>query len=144
MTLEALLARIPYVMWHGIRVLGQAPGQVKLSLNGREEVANYVGTMHAGALYTLAETAAGVVANAIISDNLAYVLLREGNVRYTRPAEGEVVATAKVDALVARQAQAKFAEQARADVEVGVTIENAKGDSVFVGTFDYALRPRKP
>jgi len=144
MTLEDLLARIPYVVWHDIRVREQAPGQVKLSLGGREEVANYVGTMHAGALYTLAETAAGVVANDIIADNVAYVLLREGGVRYPRRAEGEVIATAKVDTSVANQVRAQFAAQSRADVEVSVTIDNAGGGTVFVGTFNYALRPRKP
>lgn len=144
MTLETLLAGIPYVAWHGIRVREQTPGQVKLSLGSRDEVANYVGIMHAGAIYTLAETAAGVVANDIIAGNTAFILLRKGEARYTRRAEGEVIATASVDGAVANQVRAHFAEHSRADVEVGVTIDNTAGETVFVGTFDYALRPRKP
>lgn len=143
MTLEALLARIPYVVWHDIRVREHAPGQVKLSLSGREEVANYVGIMHAGALYTLAETAAGVTANDIVADNAAYVLLREAKVSYTRRAEGEVVATARVASDAADLTRKQFAQHLRADVSIEVSIEDAGGEAVFKGTFIYALRPIK-
>ena len=144
MTLEALLARIPYVVWHDIRILEHAPERVKLSLRGREEVANYVGIMHAGALYTLAETAAGVVANDIVPSGAAYILLREARVRYTRRAEGEVVATACVDTGTAKLARSQFADSLRADASVDVSVHDGGGETVFEGTYIYALRPSSP
>lgn len=144
MALDALLARIPYVVWHDIQVVEESPGVVRLALSAREEIANYVGILHAGAIYTLAETAAGSVANSVIADNAAFVLLRDANVRYTRRADGEITATAKVDTEAASAASSEFAAQARADIAVDVDVTDAGGDTVFAGSFTYALRPRKP
>lgn len=144
MALEALLARIPYVVWHDIRVVEETPGSVKLSLCAREEIANYIGILHAGAINTLAETAAGSVANNVIEGNIAFVLLRDANVRYTRRADGEITAVATVDADAASAAQAEFAEHARADIAVAVDVTDGDGETVFTGTFDYALRPIQP
>lgn len=143
MALEALLAKIPYVVWHEIRVVEESSRVVKLSLCGREEIANYIGIMHAGAIYTLAETAAGSVANNVIEGNIAFVLLRDANIRYTRRADGEITATATVDASAASAAQVGFAEHARADIAVDVDLTDGDGEIVFTGSFTYALRPRK-
>ncbi len=144
MTLDALLAKIPYVVWHDIHVVEESPGVVKLTLCAREEIANYVGIMHAGAIYTLAETAAGSVANNVIEGNIAFVLLRDANIRYTRRADGEITATATADASATAAAQAGFAEHARADIAVDVDVTDADGETVFTGCFTYALRPRSP
>ncbi len=143
MVLEALLAKIPYVVWHDISVVEESSGVVKLSLCGRDEIANYVGILHAGAIYTLAETAAGCVANSVIEGNIAFVLLRDANIRYTRRADGEISATATVDAEAASAARSDFAGQARADITIDVDITDGDGETVFTGTFTYALRPRK-
>ncbi len=37
-----------------------------------------------------------------------------------------------------------FATETRADLAIGVTVTDAADATVFEGTFDYALRPRKP
>ncbi len=144
MALEALLAKIPYVAWHDIAVVEESPGVVRLSLCGREEIANYVGILHAGAMYTLAETAAGCVANNVIAGNVAFVLLRDAQSRYTRRADGEVTATATIVATNAAVAEAEFAEHSRADIAVDVDVTDSGGETVFAGTFNYALRPVKP
>lgn len=143
MALEALLAKIPYVVWHDVRVVEESSGVVKLSLCGREDIANYIGILHAGATYTLAETAAGSVANNVIEGNIAFVLLRDANIRYTRRADGEITATATVGAKAASATQAGFAEHARADIAVDVDVTDGDGETVFTGSFTYALRPRQ-
>jgi uncharacterized protein (TIGR00369 family) len=143
MALEALLAKIPYVVWHDIRVVRESSRAVKLSLCGREEIANYIGILHAGAIYTLAETAAGCVANNVVEGNIAFVLLRDANIRYTRRADGEISATATVDATAASATRTEFAEHARADIAVDVDVTDGEGETVFNGSFTYALRPRK-
>ena len=143
MALDALLAKIPYVVWHDIRVVEESSAVVKLSLCGREEIANYIGILHAGAIYTLAETAAGCVANNVIEGDIAFVLLRDANIRYTRRADGEITATATVDAIASSAARAEFAEHARADIAVDVDVTDGDRETVFAGSFTYALRPRK-
>ncbi len=143
MALDALLKKIPYVVWHDIDVVDETPDVVKLSLRSREEVANYIGILHAGAIYTLAETAAGCVANSVIEGNIAFVLLRDANIRYTRRADGDITATATADTIARSAARSEFSEHCRADIAVDVDITDSGGESVFAGSFTYALRPRK-
>lgn len=143
MTLQDLLATIPYVVWHDIRVDADSGDEVTVRIPFRPDLANYVGTFHAGALYTLAETVSGVVADRAIPGEEAYVLLRGAQVSYTRRPEGDVVATAQKIKADAATALADFEASGRADIAVDVTMKDSLGESVFAGRFDYALRPRK-
>jgi len=136
-----VLARIPYLERHHI-ALEDVDGAVLVRMPLRTEVTNHVGTMHAGAMFTAAETAAGVAAWRVVPDDQAFVLLRSANVRYTRRAEGDVAWTARIEDGVAKSAREEFANSGRADVEVAVKATDPGGEKVFEGTFDYALRPR--
>jgi uncharacterized protein (TIGR00369 family) len=109
----------------------------------RREITNYVGTVHAGALFTLAETAAGVAATAVVPDGRAFVLLRSVTVRYTRRAESDLVAMARVPGEGAAKSRVDFDAGGRADALVPVTITDADGAPVFEVSFDYALRQVK-
>ncbi len=143
MNLADLLATIPYGVWHGVRVDSDDGDEVTLRVPFRPELANYAGTFHAGALYTLAETVAGVVADRAIPGEQAYVLLRSAEVKYTRRPEGDVLATARKTESDAAAALKDFEASGRADIAVDVAMKDSLGESVFAGRFDYALRPRK-
>ncbi len=140
MTLQETLSAIPYLPYHEIEVAEQAGGAVTARMPFRREVTNYVGTVHAGALFTLAETAAGVAATNIVPGGGAFVLLRGAEVHYTRRAESELVATARVVAEHAGKARAGVAADGRGDSDVVVEITDAEGERVFEARFDYALR----
>ena len=143
MTLEDLLATIPYVVWHDVKIDADDGDEVIARIPFRPDLANYVGTFHAGALYTLAETVAGVVADRAIPGERAYVLLRSAEIKYTRRPDGDVRAISRGVEADAATALADFEANGRADIAVDVTMKDAKGESVFAGRFDYALRPRK-
>ena len=140
---QSMLDTIAYVAWHDIRVVDQRVGWVQVALPARDDLMNYVGTGHAGALYTLAETAAGVAADSLAQTLNAFILLRQATVSYTRRAMGELVATGEADAQSTVAAKARFADTARADLVVRVVIHDVENEPVFEGRFDYALRPRK-
>ncbi len=142
MGVEAMLENIPYLVPHGLEVRDRR-GETEIRMPFRRGLTNYIGTVHAGALFTLAETAAGVAAHRIVPGGRAYILLRGATVRYTRRAEGEVAASARVVAERAEAARADFDREGRASAEVDVTMTDADGETVFEGAFDYALRPRK-
>lgn len=143
MNLEGLLATIPYVVWHGVKVDADDGGEVTVSVPFRPDMANYVGGFHAGAPYTLAETVAGVVADRVIPGKRAFVLLRRAEISYTRRPEGDVRATARGIEADAGAALADFEAGGRADIPVDVTMIDETDETVFRGRFDYALRPRK-
>lgn len=143
MSLQDTLDEIGYVAWHAIRVTDEAVGRVSVALPPRDDLLNYVGTAHAGALFTLAETAAGVAADGVAQTMNAFILLRNTTVNYTRRAVGELIATGEVALGAAAATERAFTESGRADLAIGVVIRDAERNDVFDGTFNYALRPRK-
>lgn len=143
MSVKAVLDTIPYVVWHDIDVLEEGASGTKMKLGFRPDVLNYVGTMHAGALYTLAETVAGVAADGAAQSVGAYILLRDAQIRYTRRADTDVVASASVDADAMDATRVRFEADARAEMSVEVKVADTDDETVFEGTFNYALRPRK-
>jgi acyl-coenzyme A thioesterase PaaI-like protein len=142
--LEAVLARIPYLEAHALEVEEGAKGAVRVKMPLRAGLTNHVGIFHAGALFTAAETAAGVSAYRVVPDDRAFVLLRGAAIRYTRRAEGEVIANARIEGDAALAARDAFDASGRGDVVIDVTAHDAGGEVVFEGSFDYALRPRNP
>ncbi|MBN8607193.1 MAG: DUF4442 domain-containing protein [Caulobacterales bacterium] len=139
---QDLLDSIAYIAWHGCKAIEQSAVSVKLALPPRDTMLNYVGATHAGAIFTLAETAAGVVADSLARPLGAFILLRGAEVKYTRRALGELVATALADEPARRATAKRFADDGRADLSVAVEICDGEKHPVFEGAFHYALRPR--
>lgn len=142
--LADVLARIPYLAPHGLLIEGLDGGAVRVRMEARPGLLNHVGVLHAGALFTAAETAAGVAAWGVVPGDAALVLLRRAEVRYVRRAESPVTATADVDGAAAAAARQAFAASGRGDVAVAARASDAAGTTVLEATFDYALRPRAP
>ena len=141
--IQETLDNIKYVAWHDIRLINEDEGEgVTMRMPARDDLLNYVGTGHAGAIYTLAETAAGVTADSVAQTMDAYILLRGAEVSYTRRAEGDLTARGIVSTQAAGLAREAFTESSRADFPVEVDIRDREDKSVFLGSFNYALRPR--
>jgi len=91
----------------------------------------------------LAETAAGVAADSVAQTLGAFILLQQAAVRYTRRAQGELIATGEATAVATKEANVAFAQDDRAALPIEVVVRDANAEPVFDGTFHYALRPRK-
>ncbi len=142
MDFASMLAGIPYLATQNVRVEEPVGDEVVVHMPFAKPVTNYIGTVHAGALFSLAETAAGIAAFKVGSGR-AIVLLRGANIRYAKIAKQDVVAKATVNAEVASKAVEDFGADGRADAAVQVKVEGADGTPLFAGTFDYALRPAR-
>lgn len=140
--IQTLLDSIAYVAWHGHKVIDKGAYWVKIAQPARDDLLNYVGAAHAGAMYTLAETAGGVAADSIARPLGAFILLRSAEVNYTRRPSGALVALARTEELTRAEAARRFSENGRADISVGVVIHDTDNQPVFDGKFHYALRPR--
>lgn len=141
-SIQETLDNIRYVAWHDIEILDEAQGAMTMRMPARDDLLNHVGTGHAGAIYTLAETAAGVTADSVAQTMNAFILLRGAEIKYTRRADGDLVAKGSVLSPSVEQARQVFAKSSRADFVVDVDIRDQDDRSVFQGRFDYALRPR--
>ena len=114
---------------------GERGPVVRVRLPGGESLANIAGSVHAGASFCVAETAAGIAAWCLRPGPTTLVLLRESTVRYTRQALGELVAEAEVSSV-----QGEVEGTGRAEVLVSCDVVDSDGEAVLVATFSYALR----
>lgn len=135
--IQDLLDGIPYVAWHGHRVLEERFGRAVVAQPARADLLNHVGTAHGGALFTLAETAAGIVADGLARPRGCMILLRGASVNYLRPATGRLIASAAVDA----QAVSRLETQPdRAELTVVAQIDDGSEACVFRGEFHFVLK----
>lgn len=141
MDFAQMLAAIPYLEPHGLEVMEKTDDHIVVKMPFGKALTNHVGTLHASALFTVAETAAGLHATSVIPGNRAIPLLRGATVNYTRRAEGDLTATAIVKDGDSKRVLADFDANNRADVDIEVDVVDNENETVFKGTFDYAMRP---
>ncbi len=134
----AMLASVPFAATLGIEFTG--PGSALL--RDRMDLHNHVGGPHAGALFTLGETASGAVVLGTFADQLsrATPLAVRADIEYAKLARGDVIATATL-ATTRDEVIATLDDGRRP--EFGVTVEIARSDGSICArmTVTWTLRP---
>jgi uncharacterized protein (TIGR00369 family) len=108
------------------------PGFARVSMRKRRAVTNHIGTVHAIAMCNLAELAAGTMTEVSIPRAMRW-LPKGMQVEYLRKAQGDVEATAQVDAV---------SEGAARDVPVTVDIRERGGEMVCRAVITMWVSPR--
>jgi uncharacterized protein (TIGR00369 family) len=124
---------VPFNTHVGVRVLEVGSGIGRCALTQQPHLGNHIGTLHAGALFTLAEAASGAAIVGHLGDRIAEItpIARGAQIRYVKPARDEVTASATLAACDDRSAQ------------VDVTIEDASGEVVAEMSVDWVLKPSR-
>lgn len=144
MNLQAVLDSIPFVAKVGVRCESFAPGKIALSLPDAKANHNHAATLHAGALFTLAETA-GSAACATHPDLAGYQLMAKGfSVSWRTPAVGAVTARCEVKPELARTILWGVTTTGKAAAELPVELTDSRGELVAEFTAHYQfLRPKR-
>ncbi|NUT40115.1 MAG: DUF4442 domain-containing protein [Thermoactinospora sp.] len=139
-----LLETVPFARTLGITFDSVADGVAVCRVADRPELRNHVGGPHAGALFTLAESASGAAMLSVFADQLsrATPLVTVSTVKYLKLALGEIVATAHVRADRAAVLELLDAGK-RPTFEVAVELRNADDVVVSELTVDWTLRPNR-
>src|SRR5918996_1103660 len=89
---------VPFVGHLGIEIVEVGPGEAIVRLPSRPELTNHVGSQHAGALFTAAETASGAAFVGAFAERLGEVtpLARRAEISYEKIAKGPIKARAKL------------------------------------------------
>lgn len=105
---------------------------------------NHVGGPHAGAMFTLAETASGVLIFHNFGDMLdkATPLAVTATIRYLKLAMGEVTATATMGTPV-EQILAELEAGKRPEFDIDVSIANSEGVETGKMAITWTLKPNK-
>lgn len=133
----------PFVERCGVEVLDLAPGRVRMAMPLEPNV-NHVGTMYAGALFTLAELPGGVL-SLVSFDMERYVpIVAEVAIRFRRPATTTITVDATLDATDVERIQGDADRDGKALYTLDLELVDAHGEVVARSRNDYQLRARQP
>lgn len=139
-----LLDSVPFARLLDISFDSVGSGKAVARMPDRSDLHNHVGGPHAGALFTLAETASGAAMLSAFGDQLtrAVPLVTGARIHYRKPAMGAVTASATVHADRA-DVVAQLDEGKRPEFDVAVAIRNAEGVVVSEMNVSWTLRPNR-
>jgi len=131
---------VPFINTVGLRIDSVTPGQSTATLPSRAEVHNHMGTCHAGAVYTLGESASGGVVLSMFADQLpgVFIALKSAVVTHSKAAPGDVVATAQLDGDPAAT-RAAYEADGRVDFDVVVELKVGEVETARV-VYTWAVR----
>lgn len=134
----AFVLELPFVRKVGA-VADDAGG---LALPDDPTLHNHVGTVHAGALFTLGEAASGVAVTSVVAALGGLPLAKSATIAYRRPASGRVVAKGALREEV-EAIRARVAEAGKTTFDVDVTLTDGVGEVVATMTVTWHLRAPK-
>jgi uncharacterized protein (TIGR00369 family) len=123
------IERMPYNAMLGIRIVEMDGGRARGTLAARPEVGNHVGTMHAGAQFSLIEATSGAAVSGAFLDLLgrATPLAQGCDLTYRRPARGDVSAAAEIAAEEVARVRHELEAAGRSRFDVPVRLTDAEG-----------------
>ncbi|MEZ7003148.1 DUF4442 domain-containing protein [Streptomyces sp. AD55] len=139
---ELLAATVPMVRTLNLAYLETTPEKAVLRLPDQSEYRNHVGGPHAGAMFTLAESASGAIVLAAFGDQLARAvpLPVHAEIAFKKIALGPVTATATLGRPAA-DVVAELDAGTRPEFPVGVVIQREDGAVTGEVTVVWTLRP---
>ncbi|WP_328541015.1 DUF4442 domain-containing protein [Streptomyces sp. NBC_00344] len=139
---ELLAATVPMVKTLGLEFIETTAERAVVRMPDQSDYHNHIGGPHAGAMFTLAESASGAIVIAAFGDQLsrAVPLAVRAEIDYKKLAMGEVTATATLGRPVA-DVVAQLDAGERPEFPVRISIRRA--DEALTGemTVVWTLRP---
>lgn len=95
---QQMMETLPFTQLLGIRIDEIGPGTAKVSMPADQKLNNHLGTPHAGALFTLAETASGAAMAGGFADLILGLrpVAKESRIQYQKVAKGATRAEGRV------------------------------------------------
>jgi len=139
---EALAATVPMVRTLNLEFLETTPEKAVLRLPDQPAYHNHLGGPHAGAMFTLAESASGAVVIGSFGDLLdrAVPLAVDAKIAYRKLALGAVTATALLGRPRA-EVVAELDAGKRPEFPVTITLTREDGATTGEMTVNWTLRP---
>lgn len=131
--------KIDFVKRSGLKAEQLEPGFVRLRmpLAGNQ---NHIGTLYAGALFTLAEIPGGALFLTSFDVQRFYPLIKEMNLRFRRPATSDIHVEARLDAAEIERIQAEAERAGKAEYRLDLQLIDTDGQVVAETSALYQLR----
>lgn len=133
--------QIAFVKRTGLKAEVLEPGHVRLRmpLAGNE---NHIGSMYAGALFTLAEIPGGALFLTSFDVERFYPIVKSLNLRFLRPATGDIRVEARLQTDDIERLQAEADRHGKADYSLHLQLMADDGSVVAESEATYQLRRR--
>ena len=141
---QQMMDTLPFVRLLGISIDDIGAGTSKVSMPEDPKLHNHLGTQHAGALFTLAETASG----AAMAGGFAELILglrpvaKESRIQYQKLARGATRAEGRVPGDLAAL-KAQLAQDGKVAFPVAVDIFDSEGTLAAQVTVDWYLSQKR-
>lgn len=141
---QQMMDTLPFVRLLGISIDEIGAGTSKVSMPDDPKLHNHLGTQHAGALFTLAETASG----AAMAGGFAELILglrpvaKESRIQYQKLARGATRAEGRVPGDLAAL-KAQLAQDGKVAFPVAVDIFDSEGTLAAQVTVDWYLSQKR-
>jgi uncharacterized protein (TIGR00369 family) len=130
----------PFTRFIGLQVKEIEPGKMQLRLPFAPDVQNHIGTVYAGAIFSLAEIAGGV-ALLLAFDPAKYLMVaRRLEIDYLRPARTDLFCTPHLSGDLAAETHAVVAELGKADLPLTIEVVDTEGEIVSQVAAIYHVR----
>jgi uncharacterized protein (TIGR00369 family) len=142
---QGMTEAVPFAKHLGLEIVEIAAGEATVRLPERAELTNHVGSQHAGALFTLAETASGAAFVGAFAERLGDVtpLARSAEISYERIARGPIEAVARL-AVPAAEALAALDTDGKVVFPCEIELTDAAGERVATATVQWHVRLKQP
>jgi thioesterase domain-containing protein len=133
--------QIAFVKRSGLKAEVLEPGHVRLCmpLTGNQ---NHIGSMYAGALFTLAEIPGGALFLTSFDAQRFYPIVKEMNLRFRRPATGDIRVEASLADTEIQRLQKQATEEGKAEYVLELQLTDDSGEVVVQSRGLYQLRTR--
>lgn len=133
--------QIAFVKRSGLKAEVLEPGHLRLCMPPAGNQ-NHIGSMYAGALFTLAEIPGGALFLTSFDSQRFYPVIKEMNLRFRRPAMGEIHVEARLAAEQIDRLQREAQSRGKADYLLELQLTDASGEVVAESRGLYQLRAR--
>ncbi len=142
---QGMTQAVPFAGFLGVEVTSLAAGEATAVLPERAELKNHVGSQHAGALFTAAETASGAAFVGAFAERMGDVtpLARNAEISYEKIAKGPIEAKATLG-VPADEALATLDAEGKVVFPCEIELTDASGQRVATATVQWHVRLNQP
>jgi uncharacterized protein (TIGR00369 family) len=142
---QGMTQAVPFAGFLGVEVTKVSAGEATAVLPERAELKNHVGSQHAGALFTAAETASGAAFVGAFVERMGEVtpLARNAEISYEKIAKGPIEAKATLG-VPAEEALATLDAEGKVVFPCEIELTDASGERVATATVHWHVRLNQP
>lgn len=142
---QGMTQAVPFAGFLGVEVTSLAAGEAVALLPERDELKNHVGSQHAGALFTAAETASGAAFVGAFAERMGDVtpLARNAEISYEKIAKGPIEAKATLG-VPAEEALATLDAEGKVVFPCQIELTDSSGQRVATATVQWHVRLNQP